>query len=82
MKITIFKKGIKLDFICIKMKLIKSICSTNFHIPKTTTDFTSDSMFSKSYVPFTCKFPMVMHFVLVLYNCSGSKSNSDVLVTI
>ena len=42
----------------------------------TTTDFTS--RVSKSYVPFTCKFPMVMHFVLVLHKCYGSKCNSYV----
>ena len=29
-------------------------------VPETTADFTS--RVSKSYVPFTCKFPMVMNF--------------------
>ena len=30
---------------------------------------------SKSYVPFTCKFPMVMHFLLILNKHTGSKTN-------
>ena len=30
---------------------------------------------SKSYVPFTCKFPMVMHFVLILHKRCRSKTN-------
>ena len=28
---------------------------------------------SMSYVPFICKFPMIMLFVLFLYKCFGSK---------
>ena len=33
------------------------------------------SRVSKSYVPFTCKFPMVMHFVLILHRRCMSKAN-------
>ena len=33
------------------------------------------SRVSKSYVPFTCKFPMVMHFVQILHRCCRSKTN-------
>ena len=55
-----FQKGIKLDFICMKMKLMKNKkylqqkFSWKVPVWETTTDF----MFrvSKSYVPFTCKF--------------------------
>ena len=42
-------------------------------IPQTTADFTS--RVSKSYVPFTCKFPMVMHFVPILHRRYKSKTN-------
>ena len=45
-------------------------------VPKTATDFTL--RFSKSYVPFTCKFPMVMHFVLILHKRGRSKTNFSV----
>ena len=41
-------------------------------LPETTTDFTF--MVSKSYIPFTCKFPMVMHFVLILHVCLSSQA--------
>ena len=34
---------------------------------------------SKSYVPFTCKFPMVMHFVPILHRRCRSKTNFHVL---
>ena len=53
-----------------KMKLMKNKIylqqnfSRNVLVPETTADFTS--RVSKSYVPFTCKFPMVMHFVSIL----------------
>ena len=40
-------------------------------VPQTTDYFTS--RVSKSYVPFTCKFPIVMHFVLILHRCCRSK---------
>ena len=42
-------------------------------VPQTTADFTS--RVSKSYVPFTCKFPMVMHSVPILYRRCRSKTN-------
>ena len=29
----------------------------------------------RGYVPFTCKFPMVMHFVPILHRCCRSKTN-------
>ena len=65
-----FLKGIKLDFICMKMKLMRNKkylqqnFSRNVLVPETTADLTL--RVSKSYVPFTCKFPMVMHFVPIL----------------
>ena len=42
-------------------------------VPKTTFDFTS--RVSKSYVPFTCKFPMVMHFVPIPHSRCRPKTN-------
>ena len=42
-------------------------------VPQTTLDFTS--RVSKSYVPFTCKFPMIMHFVPILHRRCRSKTN-------
>ena len=54
-----------------KMKLmkIKKYLQQKFSrkvlVPQTTADF--KSRVSKSYVPFTCKFPMVMHFVPILH---------------
>ena len=79
-----FLKGIKLDFYCMKIKLMKhkNICSKKFsqkvHVPQTTADFTL--RFSKSYVPFTCEFPMVMHFVPILHKCCRSKTNFYVFI--
>ena len=74
-----FLKGIKLDFICMKMKLIKNKkylqqkFSRKVFVPQTTADFTS--RVSKSYVPFTYKFPMVMHFVPIFHRRCRSKIN-------
>ena len=54
-----------------KMKLMKNKkylqqkFSRKLLVPVTTADFMS--RVSKSYVPFTCKFPMVMHFVPILH---------------
>ena len=54
-----------------KMKMMKNKkylqqkCSRNVLVPETSADFTS--RVSKSYVPFTCKFPMVMHLVPILH---------------
>ena len=54
-----------------KMKLMKNKkysqqkFSRKVLVPQTTADFTL--RFSKSYVPFTCKFPMVMHFVPIAH---------------
>ena len=42
-------------------------------VPKTTAAFTL--RVSKSYVPFTCKIPMVMYFVLILHKRCRSKTN-------
>ena len=42
-------------------------------LPETVADFTLRC--SKSYTPFTCKFPIVMHFVLVLHKNYGSNNN-------
>ena len=63
-----------------KMKLMKNKkyleqkkFSRKVLVPQTTADFTS--RVSKSYVPFTCKFPMVMHFVPILHRRCRSKTN-------
>ena len=62
-----------------KMKLIKNKkylqqkFSPKVLVPQTTADFTL--RVSKSYVPFTCKFPMAMHFVPILHRCCRSKTN-------
>ena len=48
-------------------------------VPQTTADFTL--RVSKSYAPFTCKFPMVMHFVEILHKHCRSKTDFYVLVT-
>ena len=83
LKYMIFFKGIKLDFISKKMKLmtnkkyLQQKFSRQVPIPQTTAAFTS--RVSKSYVPFTCKFPMVMHFMLILDRCCRSKTNFYVL---
>ena len=45
-------------------------------VPQTTADFTS--RVTKSYVPFTCKFPMVIHFVPILHRHCRSKTNFHV----
>ena len=80
----IFQIGIKLDFIYMKMKLLKNKkylqrkCSQKVPVPQTTVDFTS--RISKSYVPFTCKFPMVMHFVTILHKRCISKTNFYVFI--
>ena len=61
-----------------KMKLMKNKkylqqkFSRKVLLPQTTADFTSKV--SKSYVPFTCKFPMVMYFVPFLYRRCRSKT--------
>ena len=60
-----------------KMKLIKNKkflkqkFSIKVLITQTTADFTS--RVSKSYVPFTCKFPMVMNFAPILHGRCRSK---------
>ena len=74
-----FQKGIKPDFICMKMKLMKNKkylqqkFSPKVLVPQTIADFTL--RVSKSYVPFTCKFPMVMHFLPILLKRCRSKTN-------
>ena len=68
----------KLDFICMKMKLMKDKkylqqkFSRKVLVPQTTVDFTS--RVCKSYVSFTCKFPVVMHFVPILHKRCRSKT--------
>ena len=80
-----FLKGIKLDFICMKMKLMKTKqysqqkFSRKVLLTQTTANFTSKV--SKSNVPFTCKFPMVMHFVPILHRRRRSKTNFKFSVT-
>ena len=62
-----------------KMKLMKNKkylqqkCSRQVLVPQTRAVFTS--RVSNSYVPFTCKFPMGMHFVLILHRRCRSKTN-------
>ena len=54
-------------------KYLQQKFSQKVHVPQTTADLTS--RVSKSYVPFTCKFPEVMHFVQILHMCCRSKTN-------
>ena len=74
-----FPYSIKLYLICMKMKLMKNKkylqqkFSGKVLVPQTTANFTS--RVNKSYVPFTCKFPMVMHFVPILHRRCRSKTN-------
>ena len=68
----------QLDFICMKLKLTKKKyllqkCSRQVHVPQTTADFTL--RVCKSYVPFTYKFPMVIHCVQILHKHCRSKTN-------
>ena len=62
-----------------KMKLMKNNkylqqkFSRKVLVPQTTADFTS--RVSKSYVPFTCKFPMAMNFVQILHRRCRTKTN-------
>ena len=62
-----------------KMKLVKNkrymqqIFSRKVLVLQTTADFMLKV--SKSYVPFTYIFPMVMHFVLILHKRCRSKTN-------
>ena len=78
-----FLKGIKLDFIYMQMKLTKNKTylqqkfSRKVLVSQTTVDFML--RVSKSYLPFTCKFPMFMHFVPILYRHCKSKTNFYVL---
>ena len=48
-------------------------CSRKVLVLQTTADLTY--RVSKSYVPFTCKFPMVMYLVLILHNRCRPKTN-------
>ena len=54
-------------------KYLQQKFSRKVLVSQTTANFTS--RVSKSYIPFTCKFPMVMHFVSILYRCRKSKTN-------
>ena len=54
-------------------KYLQQKISRKGPVPQTTADFTS--RVSKSYVPFTCKFPMIMHFVPILHRRCRSKTN-------
>ena len=47
-------------------------------VSQTTADFTLRA--SKSYVPFTCKFPMEMHFVPILHKRCRSKTKFYVFI--
>ena len=54
-------------------KYLQQKFSQKVLVPQTTADFTL--RVSKSYVPFTCKFPMVMNFVPILHRRCRSKTN-------
>ena len=54
-------------------KYLQQKISRKVLVPLTTADLTS--RVSKSCVPFTCKFPMVMHFVPILHRWCLSKTN-------
>ena len=54
-------------------KYLQRTFSQTVLVPQTTADFTS--RVSKSNVPFTCKFFMVMHFVPILHKRCRSKTN-------
>ena len=54
-------------------KYLQQIFLRKVLVLKATADFTS--RVSKSYVHFTCKFPMVMHFVPILHKRCRSKTN-------
>ena len=54
-------------------KYLQQKFSRKVLVPQTTVD--STSRVSKSYVPFTCKFPMVMHFVPIPHSRCRSKTN-------
>ena len=53
-------------------KYLQQKFSRKILVPETTADFTL--RVSKSYVPFTCQSPMVMHFVLILHKRCRSKT--------
>ena len=59
-------------------KYLQGKFSQKVLVTQTTADFTS--RVSKSYVPFTCKFPKVMHFVPILHRCYRSKTNFYVYI--
>ena len=59
-------------------KYLQRKLSQKVLVPQTTVDFTS--RVSKSYVPFTCKFPMVMHFVPIRHKRCRSKTNFYVFI--
>ena len=54
-------------------KYLQQIFSWKVLVPQTSADFTS--RVTKRYVPFTCKFPMVMHSVPILHRRCRSKTN-------
>ena len=54
-------------------KYLQQKFSRKFIVPQTTADFTS--RVSKSYVPFTCKFPMLMYFVSILHRRCRPQTN-------
>ena len=53
-------------------KYLQQKFSRKILVPQTTADFMS--RVSKSYVPFTCKLPMIMHFVRILHRWCRSKT--------
>ena len=54
-------------------KYLQQKFSRKVLVPQTTADFTLSV--SKSYVPFACKFPMIMYFVPILHRRCRSKTN-------
>ena len=47
-------------------KIFAEHCSCKLLVQETSTDFML--RVGKSYVPFTCEFPMAMHFMLIFQN--------------
>ena len=60
-----------------KMKLMKNKKNGNFFLMKGICTRNYKGFYvavNKSNVPFTCKFPMVMHFLLILHKCCRSEN--------
>ena len=54
-----------------KKNYLQNKCSIKVLVRETTTDFSL--RLSKTYITFTCKFPMIMHKVLVFTHAAAQK---------